>query len=296
MRAASSEGKLPLVLMAESAGYGVARFSASERLVRQTIAARRTAAPVRTPSAPTATAAASAWEGSMPDAISAAAPAPICVAAPAGPIGSAAAAAPAQRKSSASGTEKPTPRPPKSRKQATARTSQQAETSAQACAASPREVVRGPSQRPSRKRRKRFVTRQARQREDQRCGDGAGDGDDRQPRAHAPADARQNRRGQGERRQGDTVDQPEHQEREAEHAYARRAAGIATHDRDAHRVVEPAGKDDADQGRAAIARGEGERARTLVPPEQPPPAERLESLGEQQQQSRGDEQARGVRP
>ena len=100
-----------------------------------------------------------------------------------------------------------------------------------------------------------------------------------------------NRRGQCQRRQGDTVDQPEHQEREAEHAYARRAPGIAAHDRDAHRVVEPAGKDDADQGRAAVARGEGERARTLAPPEQPPPAERLESLGEKQQQCRGDEQA-----
>src|SRR5436190_4460687 len=70
---------------------------------------------------------------------------------------SAAAAAPAHRKSSASGTEKPIPSPPKSRKKATARTSQQADTSAHACEANRREVVRGLSQPPSRKRRKRSV-------------------------------------------------------------------------------------------------------------------------------------------
>src|SRR6185437_5109000 len=96
-------------------------LATSERLVRQAIATRRAAAPERTPSAPIATAAASACDVSTPDVISAAAPAPICVAAPAGPIGSAAAAAPAHRKRSASGIEKPTPRPPRSRKHAAAR-------------------------------------------------------------------------------------------------------------------------------------------------------------------------------
>src|SRR2546428_2436191 len=120
-------------------------------------AKRKIAAPERTPSAPTETAIARACDPPKPEAISAVALAPTCVAAPAGPIGSAAAAAPAQRKSSASGTEKPTPSVPRSRKDATARRSQQAETNAHASDARRREVVRGLSQRASRKRKARLL-------------------------------------------------------------------------------------------------------------------------------------------
>src|SRR5579884_2466883 len=98
--------------------------------IGQAVATSMVAAPVRTPSAPTEIATASALGAPAPDAISAAVPAAICVAAPAGSIGGAAPAAPAQRKSSASGNEKPSPSVPRSRKHATARTIQQAEINA----------------------------------------------------------------------------------------------------------------------------------------------------------------------
>src|SRR5439155_8812568 len=132
-----------------------ARIGTSERPVRHATAKSRIAPPERIPRAPTETATTSAWEAPTPEVIRAAPLAPTCVAAPAGPIGNAAAAAPAQRKSSVSGNEKPTPSVPKSRKRATARTSQHADTNVHAWNAALREVVRGPSQRPSRKRRAR---------------------------------------------------------------------------------------------------------------------------------------------
>src|SRR4029450_8418954 len=94
---------------------------------------------------------------STPAALRAAPLAPTCAAAPAGPTGSAAPAAPAQRKRSASGKEKPTPSVPRSKKSAIARTSQQADTSDHASDAARREVVRGFSQRPSRKRKARVL-------------------------------------------------------------------------------------------------------------------------------------------
>src|SRR5205823_556142 len=129
------------------------RVVASKGAARQTTAARKIAAPVKTPSAPPASVTASACEPPTPEAIRAAAPAPTCVAAPAGPIGTAAAAAPAQSRSSASGNEKPTPSVPRRRKEATARRSQQADTSAHASDKRRLEVVRGLTQRPSRKRK-----------------------------------------------------------------------------------------------------------------------------------------------
>jgi hypothetical protein len=73
------------------------RAGSSNRPVRQTRAKSRTAAPAKTPRAPTETEAASASDAPTPAATSAAVPAPAWVAAPAGPTGSAAAAAPAQR-------------------------------------------------------------------------------------------------------------------------------------------------------------------------------------------------------
>src|SRR5205823_9464838 len=110
------------------------RAGTSDRPVRHATAKSRIAAPEKTPRAPTETAIASAFEAPTPEPISAAPLPPTWVAAPAGPIGSAAAAAAAQRKSSASGNEKPTPSVPRSRKTATALTSQQADTSVHACA------------------------------------------------------------------------------------------------------------------------------------------------------------------
>jgi hypothetical protein len=81
------------------------RAGRRNRPVRQARAKSRTAAPEKTPRAPMETEAASACDVPTPEAARAAVPAPAWVAAPAGPIGSAAAAAPAQRNSSASGNE-----------------------------------------------------------------------------------------------------------------------------------------------------------------------------------------------
>src|SRR4029453_457731 len=97
------------------------RAGRSNRPVRQATAKSRTAAPEKTPRAPTETEAASACDAPTPEAASAAVPAPAWVAAPAGPIGSAAAAAPAQRNSSASGNEEPSPSVPSMMKNPPAR-------------------------------------------------------------------------------------------------------------------------------------------------------------------------------
>ena len=77
----------------------------------------------------------------------------------------------------------------------------------------------------------------------------------------------------------------------AERAHAGRAARVAADDGDPHRVVEAAGEDEADQGGASVAGRERKRRRALVRPEQSSPAERLERLGEQQEQPRRHEQA-----
>jgi hypothetical protein len=84
---------------------GCGPSGSSNRPARQATAKNRTAAPEKTPRAPTETDAASASDAPTPAAASAAVPAPAWVAAPAGPIGRAAAAAPAQRNRSASGNE-----------------------------------------------------------------------------------------------------------------------------------------------------------------------------------------------
>src|SRR5438270_12294094 len=104
------------------------RAGSSKRPVRHTKAKSRTAAPEKTPRAPTETEAASACDVPTPEAARAAVPAPAWVAAPAGPIGSAAAAAPAQRNRSASGNEEPSPSVPSRMKNATPRTLQQPRT------------------------------------------------------------------------------------------------------------------------------------------------------------------------
>src|SRR5207249_5048236 len=66
--------------------------------------------------------------------------------------------------------------------------------------------------------------------------------------------------------------------------HAGRTARGAADDGDPHRVVEAARKDKAYQGGAAVAGRERKRRGPLVRPEQPSPAERLERLGEEQQQ------------
>ena len=87
-----------------------------------------------------------------PLAIRIAAPAPACVAAPAGAIGSAADAAEAQRKASASGNELVIESAFRSRNTAVPRSAHETETSTQAAHASRVQCVCPPSQRPRRNR------------------------------------------------------------------------------------------------------------------------------------------------
>src|SRR5207247_2383901 len=179
------------------------RVGASHVPARHATATQTTTAPDRTPSVATETAAASAAEAPTPEATSAVAPAPICVAAPAGPIGSAAAAAPAQRERSASGNE---------------RAQEQGDRDG---ADEPAGRYEGP----------RFG--------------GAAQG----------------------RRSG---------------AHPRGPDGrVAADDGDPHRVVEAAGKHDADQGSAAVAGRERKRRGPFLQPEQSSPAQGLERLGEE---------------
>src|SRR5690349_10180950 len=85
----------------------------------------------------------------MPPTIRIAAPAPACVAAPAGAIGSEPEAADAQRKARASVNEPPTARAFRSTKTATARSAQETEIKSQACDAERGQAVCSRSQRPT---------------------------------------------------------------------------------------------------------------------------------------------------
>lgn len=165
---------------------------------------------------------------------------------------------------SASENEKPTPRVPRSRKSATARTSQHAETSAHACHARRSEVVRGLSQRPSREAQCTPACCQARHRHDQRGGSEPGDSHDPEPCAYTDPGTRKGNADGGKWRQCGAVDQPQHDEREAERTHAGRTAWIAADYGDPHRVVEATRKDDSDQCCAAVGSGERKRLGPLV--------------------------------
>src|SRR6266536_2381068 len=65
---------------------------------------------------------------------------------------------------------------------------------------------------------------------------------------------------------------------------------LAADDGDPHRIIEAAGKDNADQGGASVAGRERKGRRPLVRSEQSSPAERLERLGEEKEQRRRHEQ------
>src|SRR6476661_5348898 len=88
----------------------------------------------------------------MPEAARIAAPAPACIAAPAGAIGRTAEAEAAQTNASASGKSFPNPRAASSTKTATVRSVHEIAIAPHAHAASRGEVELAPIQRPSRKR------------------------------------------------------------------------------------------------------------------------------------------------
>src|SRR5581483_6075240 len=77
---------------------------------------------------------------------------------------------------------------------------------------------------------------------------------------------------------------------ETEHTDAGRTPRIAPDDRDARDVVEATRQHDADQGGAAVAGRQRERARALPAAEESTPSECLQRLREQQQQAGRDEQ------
>jgi hypothetical protein len=91
------------------------------------------------------------------------------------------------------------------------------------------------------------------QRDDHCGGRDTGDRNDRQSGAHGISSVSGNGCSKSKRRKGDGVDQPEHDEREAEHAHAARTGFVAANDSDSHGVVEAARKRYADQGCAAVA-------------------------------------------
>src|SRR5204863_3871372 len=96
-----------------------------------------------------ATANASACPLGIPPTIRIAAPAPACVAAPAGAIGRAAEAADAQRKASASVNDEPTDSALRRTKTATPRSAHETEIKNQACEAERAQAVCSFSQRPT---------------------------------------------------------------------------------------------------------------------------------------------------
>ena len=119
---------------------------------------------------------------------------------------------------------------------------------------------------------------QAWQRDDQHGGRDTSDSHDREASAHSIPRARKHGSSKSQRRQGDAVDQAEHDKRKAKRTHAGRTGSIAADDGDPHRVVEAARKHQADQRGAAVAGRERERSRPLIRCEQPSPSEGLEAL------------------
>jgi hypothetical protein len=130
------------------------------------------------------------------------------------------------------------------------------------------------------------------QREDHGRGHDTCDCYDRESCAHGISRVPGYGSSKSKRRQGGAVDQAEHDEREAEHAHAGRTGSVATDDSDSHRVVEAAGKRNADQGGAAVGGRERERLGPLLLCEELSPPVRLEPLRKDEKQSRRDQRSR----
>ena len=97
------------------------------------------------------------------------------------------------------------------------------------------------------------------------------------------------------RRQRRVVEQAEHEQAQPDRADARRVPGIALHDRDADRVVDPAGQRDAADARGAAGEGEGVGGRPLARLEEPLPAPRLEGVGDEEEEGCAGRRAAGRR-
>lgn len=131
---------------------------------------------------------------------------------------------------------------------------------------------------------------EARHSDDHGCSRDSAGAHHREPRANAGASAWKDRTHQRKRREGRAVDQPQHHERECKRTNSGGASRVAAHDSDPGGVVEAAGQNDPDEGRASVASRQCERCRPFPPLEQTSPAQCLKCLGNQKQQPCRDEQ------
>src|SRR5439155_4876934 len=126
-------------------------------------------------------------------------------------------------------------------------------------------------------RRERSGTRDEREADpdqDRLTGEGGGDG--------------------GEWNEGSSVDQAEHEERQAERPHPHTAARAATDDRDPYGVVEPAGERDSHHRGPAVCRRQRKGPWALACEEEPLPSICLQSVREQEEHHRSREEG-GVR-
>src|SRR5262249_22891558 len=133
--------------------------------------------------------------------------------------------------------------------------------------------------------------RDARKAQDERRSGNAGGRDEREARL----DAARAGRGGGDRRhrrERGAVEQADDEQRQADRAEPRGLlAGQPADDRDADRLVEPAGERDAPDGGGAAGGGEGQRFGGLLLREGPLPAPRLEGArGEEEDDGGGDDE------
>ena len=168
--------------------------------------------------------------------------------------------------------------------------SQHADTNAHACDASRSDVVRGRSQRPRRKRKESPTRCEPWQGQDD-CGSCETDAaDEYETKAYSDRVARKDGSGEGEWSQGSAVDQPEHDERQAEGPHAGGTGSEAADDRDSDDIVEPAGKRKGCDGGSPVRSCERERLRTLVRRDELSPPVGLECVAKQGENRRRDQE------
>ena len=215
-----------------------------------------------------------------------AAPAPACVAAPAGAIGRAAEAAEAQRKARASGNDAPTERAFSSTKTARPRSAQEIEIRNQACEAERRQAVCSCTQRPTFQRpmNDRPAMRGRKRTRSAAATPAAA------TRAKPDLDAARARPGCSDRRhrrQRGAVEQADDDQGEADRAETGGLLpGPAAHDGDSDRLVEASRQRHASDRGGTACGGERQRFGAFILGEEPLPAPGLEGVGEQEEDAR----------
>ena len=219
------------------------------------------------------------------------APAPACIAAPAGPIGTAAEAAEAQRKPSASGNDPLRASAFKRRKTAVPRSAHETEIRPSAAADSLRFCVCWPSQRPRRKRTTWRVAESSWQEGNHHGCEDTGHRHDQEAGADGPG-ACIRERDPREGRQRRAVEHADDDQAEADRAETRLRAREAAHAGDADRVVDPAGHCNAADARRGAGKSERIGPRPNIFFEEALPAPRLEGVGDEEEGGRGADEDR----